>query len=42
MDATQKKSGVPYSTSRKEEKKNKKRTQSRRRQEGKKQIRGEF
>ena len=38
MDAAQKKSGVPYSTSRKEEKKNKLRTHKVRRREGKKQC----
>lgn len=39
MDSTQKKRGVPFSTSRASEKKNKHRTQKTRRQEGKKEIR---
>jgi len=40
MDATQKKAGVPYSMSRKEERKNKHRTQKLRRQQGKREARG--
>jgi hypothetical protein len=38
MDNTQKKCGVPFSTSRSQEKKNKQRTNKVRRQEGKKET----
>ncbi len=38
MDEAQKKAGVPWSTSRKEEKKNKHRTHKARRQQGKQEV----